>query len=194
MALFIKAPDRSSCPIRGRAMPAFTPGVEIMAAPEWTRDQILGIVAHEVAHVLNVLDSDLPLAPAALLHQGLASWGAGRYWANMLGFETLSDVVRDYRENGSYIALGDSDEALILAFPQQPQTQARSTHNCLAVRDTLYTEWAAFIDYLMISRGRDRFIALLEAPAQAGDMPGPDYEHVYGMSLSALESEWLATL
>jgi hypothetical protein len=173
-------------------MPAMGPGVDILAGPEWTRDQILGVVAHEIAHVLNALDSDFPVAADASIHQGLASWAAGRYWASMLGFNSLADAVRASLNDGRYIALETSDEMAWQALPSQ---DAESTsQDCIAIRDTLYTEWAAFIDYLILSRGRDRFIALLDSGTTSVEATPIDYAGTYGMSLQALEREWLAAL
>jgi hypothetical protein len=110
----------------------------------------------------------------------------------MLGFDSPADAVRASLNDGRYIALETSDEAAKQAMPGQDGES--NSQDCIAIRDTLYTEWAAFIDYLILSRGRDRFIALLDSGTASAEAAPIDYEGTYGMSLQALEREWLAAL
>ena len=78
------------------------------------------------------------------------------------------------------------------------------------MRDTLYTEYASFVGFLIDTYGLERFEELADTiatvaiairpgpptptPAQASRPSTPDYQAVYGRSFEELEQEWLRQL
>jgi hypothetical protein len=85
--------------------------------------------------------------------------------------------------------------------PPQPNPQATPSVNddCLVLRDTIYTEWASFLDYLIQKYGWEKLPALFESPDYERRrreiiMKPPDFQAVYGSSLNQLEAAWLEHL
>src|SRR5690606_37397195 len=104
-----------------------------------TLDDLLGVLAHEVGHLFEVMT--LGGNGQSLLSEGLASWAAGRYWIGMLGLASLRDAAAHYLETGMYIPLPQTLDELHLIYPRPDTT---SGEECVARRDIVYTQWAAF--------------------------------------------------
>lgn len=138
------------------------------------RQRVVNIAAHEFVHQLGQdrygpahLSADLALS------EGFATWGAGKYWLG--GNPDFATFAREYRNSGTAIALGTHYSAVGL--------------NGMNI---LYYQWAAFVDYLIATYGRERFDALY---ASGGGSPGgADYAAIVGQPFAALESEWIAAL
>ena len=79
------------------------------------------------------------------------------------------------------------------------EAAARFGDDCLNQRDIIYTEWAAFIDYLVEEHGRERLYSLFRTPPlvsddEAAPFRRPNFPAVYGSSLERLEAAWLERL
>ena len=151
-------------------------------------EQLRAVLAHELAHLLHA--GGFAGFPSAVgLTEGLASWAAGRYWLLWQGFPSFAASVRTYLERGTYMPLeGGLELGGVYGYAGE---------GCLARRDVLYTEWAAFTDYLVKTHGVNRFKALLSSADVTLDGDAgtpPDFARVYGLSLEELEEAWLESL
>jgi hypothetical protein len=194
IALSFRPPSTAPCPARGLAMPGESPPrIFIMADEQTSQAQLLGVLAHEVGHILHGA-SDLPAGNRALA-EGLATWVSADYWNVWQGMPSLDERVRSYLENATYLPLYENYD-LQSVYGDLGQA---GTEDCLARRDILYTEWATFIDYLVEQYGRDKLHALFASPT-VEEREGmiivtpPDFQGVYGSSLNQLEAAWLRQL
>lgn len=189
------------CPVRGLAITGRVSGplqAWVVAEDKTASDQVIAVAAHEIAHHFGwarfggIGDS--------LLGEGLATWLARESWLRWHGWDSLDEAVRGFRSAGTYVPFAQRDEV------QGPV----SDEACLARRDTLYTEYASFVGFLIDGYGLVRFEELAETiatvaitvrpgpptptPSRALRAPMPDYQAVYGRSLEELEQEWLRQL
>lgn len=144
----------------------------------------------------------IPRVGDGLLEEGLATWLARDSWLRWHGWESLDEAVRGFLSAGTYIPFAQRSE-------RPGQT---SDAECLTRRNTLYTEYASFVGFLVDRYGVERFEEVAETipvitivigrgiptptPRPAADC-GPnmaDYRAVYGRSLEELEQEWLRLL
>ena len=189
------------CPVRGLAITGMVSGplqIWVVADDETATDQVIGVAAHEVAH--HVGWARFGGIDDSLLAEGLATWLAQKSWLRWHGWESLDEAVRGFRSEGTYVP-----------FAQRAESQGRASDvECLARRDTLYTEYASFVGFLIDAYGLARFEELADTiltvtitvrpapptptPAHALRPPMPDYQSVYGRSLEELEREWLRRL
>lgn len=170
--------------------------IEVFVDPAWPEATLRRIVAHEAGHVYHFAARGeiRSLQGDALLVEGLATWLARGAWLADLGFASLDDAVRKYLEAGTYMSLAGDYEVDIAAL-------AASATECFALRDRLYTQWAAFVAYLLDRFG---FEAVMAATAQPREVLGEqggmltfaplDYEAAFGVGLADLEREWLDDL
>jgi hypothetical protein len=224
ISLTIALRDESSCPARGMAMWSPTaPAVQLFLAPSSDPTEALGILAHEVGHIAHALGVETGMSGDSNFDQGFATWAAGRYWSAMLGFDTFADAVASYRAAGTYLALDAIPEGIFpTGEPVRQESLGRllrpgpspgpspspgpgssadevpASADCLAKRDVWFTEWAAFIDYLIDRFGRERLLALMrtnQPDATTVTRPGVlDYSTVYGAPLEVLEADWLESI
>jgi hypothetical protein len=213
-SLTIRPPDTRPCSIRGLARWGTpVPQAIIFVDEKTSRTQLLGILAHETAHLfhfyaLKASAMDLNLA------EGLATWAAGKYWE---GWHTasLTEAVRSFQRDGRYLPLSDYLREEVAARPSTGE-------NCLKDRDLRYGSWAAFIDFLITGYGMEKFRQLLGtieqptgplrfvSPANmtlvvdpVGGVPlgpptlppsPPPFKGTYGLTLEELEKAWLEEL
>jgi hypothetical protein len=148
--------------------------VQVYTCPGIARARAVAILAHEFAHQLEQdrygpahLSSDL------ILSEGTATWGAGEYWLG--GHPDFRSFVREQRSSGLFYPLATSYVGL-----------------GVTAMNALYYQWASFVDFLIISYGREKFDRLYVSGQGA---PGSaDYAGVYGKGLDVLEREWQAWL
>lgn len=148
--------------------------VQVFTCDAIGRQRAVAILAHEIVHQLcqdrygpDHLHADL------ILSEGLATWGAGRYWLG--GQPDFRSFVRAQRQAGQ-------------SYPLATHYQGLG----VAAMNTLYYQWASFVDFLIASYGRGRFDQLYPTGRSA---PGSaDYQGVYGKPLDQLEQEWLRWL
>jgi hypothetical protein len=207
LSLTFRPPDTRPCPVRGFARWGTPVAQAIVFADEKTiRSQVLGILAHEVAHLfhsraLKAGSSDQNLS------EGLAAWGAGKYWEEWQK-ASLTDAVRSFKRDGSYLSLSNY-------FRTEVAARSSTGENCLKDRDVRYGSWAAFIDFLIKRYGMEKFRQLLgpleqsvQGPGPLSDkplpivfgavrslasptlLPLPPFQKVYGLTLEELEKAW----
>ncbi len=130
----------------------------------------VAILAHELAHQLaHDYYGAAHLRADPILLEGWATWGAGHYW---LGTQP------SFR---AYLG-GQAPLPLVADHLGRP----------VAEMNTLYYQWASFVEYLLTTYGRESFDALYRSGAGA---PGSaDYVGVYGLDLATLEAQWRAWL
>ena len=210
------------CPVRGMAAPPVRLSPQVKARvqvphPAWvvaddktTADQVVAVGAHELAH--HVGWARFGHIRDRLLSEGLATWLAWDSWLNWHGWDSLDDAVRGFLSAGAYIP-----------FAQRYYSPGRlSDAECLARRDTLYTEYASFVGFLIDRYGVERFEELADTIPEPGldgvvtitigpgiptptpwptptpgpppEPPMPDYRAVYGRSFEELQQDWLRLL
>lgn len=145
--------------------------VQVFTCAELPRRRAINILAHEFVHQLchdrygaDHLQADL------ILSEGIATWGAGKYWLG--DYATFKDFVHEhYQQNDRLIPLPTS----YVGRPIQDM-------------NTLYYEWASFVEFLLERYGREKFDALYVSGSLE---PGSaDYTGIYDKALSTLEQEW----
>ncbi len=191
----IREGDR--CAVRGLALPGARQ-VYLYVGSDTPMSQIETALAHELAHVLQEQVAGGSVESVTLA-EGFATYAEGRYWPLWDELTGFQETVRELRQDGRYIPLTRG------SLPCDTDT-----------RDRIYTERAAFVEWLIETCGWERFWRLnrISAEPQGGhaepeeDLPfieppvlrrNPSYENapwarVYGKSLVALEQEWLASL
>jgi hypothetical protein len=134
------------------------------------RSRVVNIMAHEFVHQLaHDRYGNQHLQADMILLEGVATWGAGSYW---LGGH------QDYRSFVRELARGTNLLPLATSYVGRPINDM----------NTLYYQWASFVEFLVETYGRERFDALYITGSSA---PGSaDYYGIYGKSLPELEEEW----
>ncbi|MEJ7653339.1 MAG: hypothetical protein WKH64_08340 [Chloroflexia bacterium] len=162
-----------------------------------SRAQLQVGLVHELGHFAQYQVAGGAVASSTLA-EGFATYAAGRYWPGWDGDTGFQGAVKRYRASGSYI----------------PLTQGRLACDT-ETRDRIYTERAAFVEWLLRTQGEDKFWRLnklsvrsTEPPSYSEEYPylkppvllnNPVYEsapweRVYDASLPELERRWLASL
>lgn len=144
--------------------------VQVYTCAELPRSRAVNIMAHEFVHQLahdrygaRHLQADM------ILLEGVATWGAGDYWLG--GEPSFAAFVRPWLAAGHTLPLATS-------YVGRP----------IGDMNTLYYEWASFVEFLIKAYGREPFDQLYLSGSSA---PGSaDYQGVYGKSLEQLEAEW----
>ncbi len=210
------------CPVRGAALPPVPPLPEVEAplpAPrqvwvvaddETTAEQVIAVGAHELAHQVGW--ARFGHIGDRLLSEGLATWLAWDSWLRWHGGDSLDDAVRGFLSAGTYVPFARRDY----------RPEGVSEAECLARRDTLYTEYASFVGFLIDRYGVERFGELVKTipgpdptkvititigpgiptptamPVPTPDPdyrpPMADYRAVYGLSFEQLQRDWLRLL
>ena len=163
--------DDDSCGLHGLAL-TDQRIVQVYTCSNIGRDRAIAIMAHEMVHQLEQDRYGLPHLNADLiLSEGMATWGAGKYWlGNQPDFRTY---VRSQRQRG-------------VAYPLATDYAGLG----ITAMNALYYEWASFVDYLITTYGREKFDHLY---ITGHNRPGSaDYIGTYGKGLDVLEHEWSA--
>jgi hypothetical protein len=147
---------------------------QVFTCPGVPQARVVNIMAHEFVHQLaHDRYGERHLKADVILVEGVATWGAGSYWlgqqADFRGF------VRGIARETALLPLATS-----------------YTGRSISDMNTLYYQWASFVEFLLTAYGRERFDALYVSGSSA---PGSaDYYGTYGKSLPQLEAEWIAWL
>jgi hypothetical protein len=183
-----RPPSPMPCPPRGLAG-GRPPRIFIYADNETSRDQILGVLAHELGHVLIMgRFREIPRA----LNEGLATWASAPYFNRWQEIPSFDAAVRSYVRDSTYLPLHNNYYLTEI----DPGTEG-SSESCISRRETLYIEWASFLDYMIEQRGMEKLEELIETVpdaerTEAGSTVLPaDFQAVYGGSLNQLEAAWL---
>jgi hypothetical protein len=157
------------CGLRGIAYTDVR-NVQVFTCAGVSSNRAVAILAHEFVHQLAQDRYGPPHLHADLiLSEGVATWGAGRYW--LAGKPDFRSYVREQRRNGVSYPLAISYEGL------GPGGM-----------DALYYQWASFVEYLIGTYGRDSFDRLYVSGA--GEPGSANYLGIYGKDLPTLEREW----
>jgi hypothetical protein len=188
---FLK-PDERPCPTRGMSGGS---DIYIYADQSTNEKKLLGVLAHELGHAIPTLGKTYHLPEDITLLEGYATWAAGNYWTNWHGFLSTEDMVKTYLDENSYIPLYQSFNNMEGTIPGEEN----GDEDCLARRDILYTEWADFIEYLLLLGGKQKLYALFDSNSMKVTdtefiIKSPDYVGVYGLPLNELEVNWLSYL
>ena len=194
--LSFQQPDDVPCAARGWTfVDDIGPRMTIFVNDQTEDIQIRGVLAHELAHVFHITGYERELAGERNLTEGLATWITRDYWTAWKQTGSLDEMVRGYLTTGEYIPLEDAD-----VFSAYPRQDVRPPDDCQALRDQLYTQWAAFTGYLLEEYGWAAFEELMASAAPEIKDNGEvlvhpaDYLGVYDKGLEELEGEWLSTL
>lgn len=195
-------PETNACPVRGLAAQENPPSVLIYADENSSRDYLLAVLAHELGHAIPYEGFPGGLPDDTALTEGLATWASGRYWARWKRVSGLDALVRGYIREGTYEPLHENI-TMEGIYPWQNGASSAGAQGgedeCLARRDRLYTQWGAFLGYLIDTYGWEKAHRLFESPREEREggrvisFP-PDFQGVYGKALNQLEAEWLARL
>jgi hypothetical protein len=143
----------------------------LYACPEIPTRRAINILAHEFVHQLaNDHYGSAHLQADLILSEGLATWGAGKYW---LGGEAdfRSFVARNY--GSSLLPLGSHYRDF----------------GSLDAMNRLYYQWASLVDFLIVTHGRENFDTLYTSGR--GMQPNTaDYQAVLGSDLAGVETQW----
>ncbi len=182
--------------MRGLALPSASQ-VYLYVGRKTTPSFLGTALSHELAHILQAQVAGGSVTSSTLA-EGFAVYAQGRYWPQYDSDTGFQKAVRRYREQDTYIPLTTRE------IPCDTDT-----------RDRIYTERAAFLEWLLATYGEEKFWELNRLAAQplendlpAGELPyvtpptlrtNPSYENapweeVYGRSLEALERAWLRSL
>ena len=178
--VMLQPASAETCPRRGRAWHS---EITLFVDSSWSREQWQAVLAHELAHVLQLRESPGVGLLGGLFAEGYASWAAGRYWTDWQGHASFHAAVRDYLEREVFLELSSPRS---IAFQEDPA----GTTDCIAQRDILYTEWASLVEHLVESFGRDGFHARVEAAPEPG-REGVDYNGIFDRSFEQIEADWL---
>lgn len=101
-------------------------------------------------------------------------------------------IVRTYVERSEYLSLHEH-------YDRRRTPAGPGDRDCSRWRDILYTQWAAFIDFLIARHGLDGLHALsetssMERTESGGFFVPPDFQAVYGAALNQLEAAWLVEI
>ncbi len=140
--------------------------VQVFTCSALPPSRAVNILAHEFVHQLaHDYYGAAHLRSDPILLEGWATWGAGRYWLGQMP---------DFR-------------TFVGTRPSLPLV-ASHLGRPAAEMNTLYYQWASFVEYLIITYGRTAFDDLYRSGA--GTPGSADYQGVYGIDLPTLEAQW----
>ena len=145
--------------------------IMLYTCPNTPTRRAINILAHEFVHQLaNDHYGSAHMQADLILSEGLATWGAGKYW---LGGETdfRGFVLRNY------------------AAQLLPLGSHYRDFGSLDAMNRLYYQWASLVDFLIATHGREAFDQLYKSGH--GMQPNTaDYNSVLGTDLAGVEASW----
>ena len=174
VAISFEPPQTGPCALRGLTR-SHERIIQLFYEPDTSRQVILPIVAHELAHELqhDYYGWDAHRRSDTILLEGQATWASADYSRGADGQPTWASAAEQALAQGQLLPLATDLER-----------DCRRT-----TRNAAYTGWASFVDFLIVTYGRDRFDTLYRSGR--GREPGTaDYTEVYGKTLAALDHEW----
>lgn len=178
VAIRFEPPQTGPCAIRGLTL-SNERTIRLFYAPDTDPDRVLAILAHELFHQLQhdyYGETDHRKADIILL-EGMAVWGSRAYFRAADGRPLYHHRVRQALLEGTLLPLTTSLEA-----------DCRTT-----TRNNIYNQWASFVEYLLLTYGRERLDAVYR-DSTGRPAGSANYQGVYGKPLAQLEAEWLAWL
>lgn len=178
VAISFEPPQRGPCALRGITL-SNQRTIRLFYAPDTDRQRVLGILAHELFHQLQhdyYGERDHRKADVILL-EGMAVWGTAAFFPGETGEPLYRERVRAALRAGELLPLTTNLER-----------DCRTT-----TRNTIYHQWASFVEYLIVTYGRQKLDAAYRS--STGRPAGSaDYHGVYGRGLPELERAWRAWL
>jgi hypothetical protein len=174
VAISFEPPQSGPCALRGLTR-SHERMIQLYYGPDTSRQLILPIVAHELAHELqhDYYGWDAHRRSDTILLEGQATWASADYSRDADGRPTWASAAEQALAQGQLLPL-----ATDLARDCRRTT-----------RNAAYTGWASFVDFLIVTYGRERFDRLYRS--EGGRAPGSaDYAGVYGKALAVLDQEW----
>ncbi len=143
--------------------------VQVFTCADLPRNRVVTIMAHEFVHQLaHDYYGSHHLTADMILLEGIATWGAGKYWLG--NYSDFAAFVRQYPP--------EQRLPLATSYAGRP----------ISDMNLLYYQWASFVEFLLLTYGRERFDALYITGQHS---PGSaDYAGVSGQRLETLEQEW----
>lgn len=178
VALSFEPPQQGPCALRGLTR-SHERIIRLYYAPDTPVQRVLPIVAHELAHQLqhDYYGWEAHRRSDVILLEGQATWASGDYALGANGRPVWASQAAQALAEGRLLPLTADLEA-----------------DCrTATRNTAYTGWASFVEFLITTYGRERFDAVYRS-GRGRDPGSADYAGVYGKDLAALDQEWRAWL
>lgn len=191
VAIGFLPPQQQECPIRGLAAQGDPPQILIYADENSPEPYLFAVLAHELGHSIPSEGFAGGLPDDLALTEGLATWASGKYWQAWKNVDSLDELVRGYLAQGEYVAMNEA-AALPLVYPWQEG----AGEDCLVRRDQIYTQWGAFVGYLIERYGWEKVHELFESARSETEAERTvnyptDYPAVLGLALNQIEAEWL---
>lgn len=181
-------PNSGNCAPRGTTFHEQQPIVVIFADKDTSKEQILGVLAHELGHVF--IHQKYENLSDVALNEGMATWAAGNYWKGWKGLDFNSGVIA-FVNDKTYLPLSQNFD--------MSKAYDNDSPDCIIHRDILLTELASFLDYLIQNYGLEKLSALFDVrqPELTNNQRiiyPPNFKDVYNLEFNQLEYEWLKTL
>ncbi|NTU79756.1 MAG: hypothetical protein HGA45_10205 [Chloroflexales bacterium] len=174
VAISFEPPQTGPCALRGITL-SNQRTIRLFYGPVTDSGRVSSILAHELFHQIQhdyYGERDHRKADVILL-EGMAAWGTADYFRTVDGEPQYRANVRAAQRAGELLPLTTSLER-----------DCRTT-----TRSVIYDQWASFVEYLVVTYGRDRLDAAYRS--SSGRPAGSsDYRAVYGKPLSQVEREW----
>lgn len=167
------------------------PTITIFSFKGISRDQVLYVSAHELAHLIQwAYNGEGTVDP--ILVEGWATLAAEPYLIDWIGVQSIDQQVQTYIKKNQYLKINKP------GLWDQIYTQA----GCSSVRQSIYIEWASFVGYLIKTYGVERLMELMTISSSSNrlarnpeqNIGTGEYETVFGKSLRELEGDWLLSL
>jgi hypothetical protein len=147
--------------------------VIVYACPDTPTRRAVNVLAHELVHQLAHDRYGAPhLRADLILSEGLATWGAGRYWLGR--YASFHDFVQ--HEYGSDL----------LPLATDPRGGAS-----IATLNQLYYQWASYIEWMRASYGAEA-VERLYASGEGRQPGSAAYQQILGVSFPETEARWRA--
>lgn len=178
VALRFEPEQHGPCAIRGLTL-SNERTIYMYYAPGSNLWNIEAILAHEFVHQLqhDYYGPQHHLRSDVILLEGMAVWGSSPYYQDANGQPRYHAFAKQAMHEGILLPLTTSLDA-----------------DCrTSTRNFIYDQWASFVEYLLITYGRERLDAVY-ADSTGRPAGSANYLGVYGKSLEQLESDWVAWL
>jgi hypothetical protein len=178
VAIRFEPAQRGPCAIRGITY-SNERTIRMFYAPDADPERVLAVLAHELFHQLqrDYYGERAHRRADVILLEGMATWGTRAYFADANGTPRYQRRVRQALAAGELLPLDTSLER-----------DCRTT-----TRNVIYDQWASFVEFLLVTGGRERF-DVLYANSTGRAAGSANYRKVYGKSLAQLEADWRAWL
>jgi hypothetical protein len=178
VSIRFEPPQQGACAIRGLTLSSQRT-IRLFYAPGTDTRRIVAILSHELAHQLqhDYYGTSAHRRADTILLEGMATWISRAYFSDPDGRPRYQREVAQALER-----------AELLPLRTDLEVDCRT-----ATRNTIYDQWASFVEYLVERYGRERLDKVYRAGS--GREPGSAaYREVYGVSFATLETGWRAWL